>query len=72
MGAKRCVCGKVITNSYDLCNSCLEEYGADSGNWPEWLVFMVADLKRERRQDRITRDREVTFSELGIEQLHFS
>ena len=66
MSQKRCVCGKVITSNYDLCNSCLEQYGKDRSEWPEWLIFTVADLKRERRQERIARDKEMTFSELGF------
>jgi hypothetical protein len=66
MSQKRCVCGKVITSNYDLCNSCLAKYGKDRTEWPEWLIFMVADLKHERRQERIARDKEMTFSELGF------
>ena len=66
MNIKRCVCGKVITSNFDLCNKCLAEYGADRSKWDEWLVFMVADLKREYRQQRTIDEREIPFSELGI------
>jgi len=66
MKAKSCVCGKVITSNFDLCDNCQAEYGTDRSGWPEWLVFMVADLKREYRQQRIIDEREIPFSELGI------
>ena len=66
MSQKHCVCGKIITSNYDLCNSCLEQYGKVRSEWPEWLIFMVADMKRERRHDRIVRSKETTFSELGF------
>ena len=63
---KRCVCGKVITSQYDLCANCLKEYGYNRSEYPEWLVFMIADMKRERRQEFNIKQHEVTFSELGI------
>lgn len=66
MEAKRCVCGKVITSQFDLCAKCQEEYGINRSAWPEWLVFMVADMKRERRQQATIEEREIPFSELGI------
>ena len=66
MKTKRCVCGKVITSNFDLCDNCQAEYGADRSSWPEWLVFMVADLKREYRQQRIIDEHEIPFSKLGI------
>lgn len=66
MNIKRCVCGKVITSNFDLCDKCLAEYGADRSKWDDWLVFMVADLKREYRQQAIIDERKIPFSELGI------
>ena len=66
MNIKRCVCGKVITSNFDLCDKCLAEYGADRSKWDDWLVFIVADLKREYRQQAIIDEREIPFSELGI------
>jgi len=63
---KRCVCGKVITSQFDLCNKCQAEYGLDRSKWDDWLIFMVADLKRERRQQAIIDERAIPFSELGI------
>ena len=66
METKRCVCGKVITSQFDLCNKCQAEYGLDRSKWDDWLIFMVADLKRERRQQAIIDEREIPFSEVGI------
>ena len=66
METKRCVCGKVITSQFDLCNKCQAEYGLDRSKWDDWLIFMVADLKRERRQQAIIDERAIPFSELGI------
>ena len=66
MNIKRCVCVKVITSNFDLCDKCLAEYGADRSKWDDWLVFMVADLKREYRQQAVIDEREIPFSELGI------
>ena len=63
---KRCVCGKVITSQFDLCDNCQAEYGLDRSKWEEWLVFMVADLKREHRQTAIIDEHEIPFSEFGI------
>ena len=66
MSKKCCVCGKVITNSYDLCNYCLGEYGSNSTEWPEWLRFIVADLHRERDRRVVVSRHEVNFSDLGL------
>ena len=63
---KHCVCGKVITSQFHLCAKCQEEYGLDRSKWPEWLVFMVADIDREVRQDDVIRDHEITFTDLDI------
>jgi len=63
---KRCVCGKVITSRFDLCDRCQSEYGLDRSMWPAWLIFMVADIKREMRQDKIVDAREFSFTDLGI------
>jgi hypothetical protein len=61
---KRCVCGKVITSRFDLCNRCQVEYGYDRSMWPAWLVYMVADIKREMRQDNIIDVREISTTDL--------
>lgn len=64
---KRCViCGKVITNGFDLCESCLQEYGRDKSQYPEWLKFLIADTNRERRQERRISQREISFTDLGL------
>ena len=64
--SKHCVCGKVITSQFDLCGKCESEYGLDRSKWPEWLVFMVADIKHEFEQDKAIRSNEVTFTGLGL------
>lgn len=66
MKTKRCVCGKAITSNFDLCEKCMVEYGKNRAEWPDWLTFMVADMKRERRQQAVIADREIPFSELDI------
>jgi hypothetical protein len=43
------------------------EYGNNRLEWPEWLKFLVADRKRERRQDFVIQRHEVSFSSLGID-----
>jgi len=63
---KRCICGKVITSKYDLCANCMAEYGKDRSEWPDWLKFMVADMRRERRQDIKVSQHEISFTDLGI------
>ena len=67
MKTKRCVCGKVITSNFDLCEKCMVEYGKNRAEWPDWLTFMVADMKRERRQDFAVQRHEVRFSSLGLD-----
>ena len=61
-----CICGKVITNCFELCANCTAEYGLDRTEWPEWLRFLVADMKRERRQDALIEKYEISFIDLGI------
>ena len=63
----RCViCGKVITNGFNLCESCLREYGRDKSRYPEWLKFLIADTNREVRQERRISQREISFTDLGL------
>ncbi len=66
MQSNRCICGKVITNGFELCANCTAEYGLDRTEWPEWLRFLVADMKRERRQDALIEQSEISFIDLGI------
>jgi len=64
---KHCViCGKVITNGFDLCESCLQEYGRNKSQYPEWLKFLIADTNREIRQERRINQHEVSFTDLGM------
>jgi len=63
---KRCICGKVITSNFDLCANCMAEYGKDRSEWPDWLKFMIADMKRERRQEYTIDQHEISFTDLGI------
>ncbi len=67
MSKRCCICGKVITNSYDLCNRCLVDYGSNSAEWPEWLTFLVADKKRELNRRTVISRHEVSFSDLGLD-----
>ena len=41
-----CICGKKISVRKWLCSECREIYGP-RGEWPEWLRFYIADLRRE-------------------------
>lgn len=61
-----CICGKVITNGFDLCESCMNEYGRDKSQYPEWLKFLIADNNRERRQERRINQHEISFTDMGL------
>lgn len=56
--SRTCVCGKSISLRRQLCGECLEIYGNDKNEWPEWLRWMVNDTQRiidtERRHDELT------------------
>jgi len=67
MSKRCCVCKKIITNNYDLCNRCLEDYGSNSSEWPEWLKFLVADIHRERDRQCVVSRYEIPFSDLGLD-----
>ena len=62
---KLCVCGKCITRG-DLCNICLNIYGAVRSEWPEWLKFLVNDMRKELRRERRIDEHETTFTDLGV------
>ena len=66
MKTKRCVCGKVINEQLRSFATSAKPNMVLTALWPEWLVFMVADLKREYRQRKIIDEHEIPFSELGI------
>ena len=51
-----CVCGKLIKNGMRLCPACYKEYGTNSAKWPEWVQFLVGDIKREMRYESKHRD----------------
>jgi hypothetical protein len=59
---KKCACGKSIKGKNDLCHECLEVFGTDKAEWPEWLRFMVADLKREYEYE-LRHGRDLEFDE---------
>jgi len=44
----------------------MAEYGNNRSEWPDWLKFMIADMKRERRQDIKVSQHEISFTDLGI------
>lgn len=48
---KTCVCGKRINPKSDLCKDCSDTYGTDKNDWPDWLTFMVADIRREYKYE---------------------
>lgn len=47
-----CPCGKQIRANWRLCSECVEIYGIDSQEWPEWLRWMVSDIQREIDYER--------------------
>jgi hypothetical protein len=53
---RTCVCGKPIANNMRLCKNCYLKYGSDSSEWPEWVKFMVNDIKREVRYEERHKD----------------
>ena len=44
---RACPCGRKIPAKHYLCRECRDIYGERS-EWPEWLKFYIADLKREQ------------------------
>jgi len=54
----RChLCGRSLGGHLPLCSGCYKAHLVD-GKPPEWLRFLVNDLKRENRSD--TREAEMT------------
>jgi len=43
--SRKCPCGKPVSRKRSLCNECSYIYGERS-EWPEWLSWLVADIKR--------------------------
>ncbi len=64
---RECVCGKSIPPNFCLCSSCQTKYGMDRSKWDEWLVFMVADLDREYKQEIEISENEDTFTDLEFD-----
>jgi len=62
MCKRYCVCGRAIPFKRQLCGECLEIYGDDLKEWPEWLRWQVSDIQREidyeRRHDDFWLDEE--------------
>lgn len=42
-----CPCGKQISTNRRLCGDCINIYGTNPQEWPEWLHWMVSDIQRE-------------------------
>ena len=49
---KRCVCGVEIPSNRSLCRECVEIYGTNPNEWPEWLRWQVDDIQREWDYER--------------------
>ena len=62
----KCVCARNIIGNNELCNECLAIYGAHRAEWPEWLKFLVNDIKRELRREKEFDKHEITFTDLGV------
>lgn len=45
---RQCPCGRKIPAKHYLCRECKDIYG-ERVDWPEWLKFYVADMRREQR-----------------------
>ena len=61
---RNCVCGNQIPPNFCLCASCQKKYGMDRSKWEKWLVYMVADLDREYKQEVEISEHEDTFTDL--------
>lgn len=64
---RNCVCGNQIPPNFCLCASCQKKYGMDRSKWGKWLVFMVADLDREYKQEIDVSENEDTFTDLEFD-----
>ena len=64
---RNCVCGNQIPSNFCLCSSCQKKYGMDRSKWEKWLVFMVADLDREYKQEIDVSENEDTFTDLEFD-----
>src|SRR3990172_3937017 len=48
---RECPCGRLITGKRELCRECVDVYGDERDEWPEWLRFLVNDLQRELKSE---------------------
>lgn len=53
-------CNKAITWRFAICNSCEETYGNSAKIWPAWLRFLWNDIQRERRRNKVIRQKEIS------------
>ena len=60
---KLCPCGKTFTGNHDLCCECGYIYGYSRSDWPAWLLFMVNDLRTERRKEIIAKKHIADFTD---------
>lgn len=54
-------CEQWITYRFALCRKCEDRYGKRTKEWPPWLRFLWNDTQRQRRKNRLIRQREVRF-----------
>ena len=66
---RQCPCGKPIKSKYSLCPACVNIYGNDRKEWPEWLLFLVNDIQRELKQENDLYDREIVFSDMDPDNI---
>ena len=62
-----CVCGEKIAGRRYLCDECKRIYGATRAEWPEWLVFLLNDKKREEMAERNLNKREICFTDMAMD-----
>lgn len=46
-----CVCGKGIDSRFVFCKDCLEKYGRDRKEYPEWLLDWIRSMDREYKAE---------------------
>ncbi len=64
---RNCVCGNQTPPNFCLCASCQKKYGMDRSKWEKWLVYMVADLDREYKQEIDVSKNEDIFTDLEFD-----
>ena len=62
-------CLEYKPHNWNLCKSCLEEYGGVVDGWPDWLQFIINDNKR-LRDDSVSEDEhEILVSNSEMDEL---